>query len=324
MWKGASFFDLLKNTPVASIPHKDITVIDSNETPINGFELLLKNKIQSAPVFDKAAGKFIGFLDIRDLISYTVFAFQNRDKVAYNSGTAGDVAVAQQSINHIVYAFKLVENVSTPYLARRNAFCAVSESGSLWDVAVLLAKGCHRVPIVTAEGKVISLISQSNLIRLFAANLAHSLKDETSFKVRDIEVGTSPVLSVSRDTSAIDAFIKLDNAKRTGLAVLDVSGKLLGNISGRDLTLFVGKSFSYDVLEESVLSFLNKVRANNVNDDCAVSISCTLDDTLATVISKLAATGIHRIYITNADYTLARIISLTDVLRAVLIPHSIK
>eukprot|EP01101_Sappina_pedata_P000527 TRINITY_DN1065_c0_g1_i2.p2 TRINITY_DN1065_c0_g1~~TRINITY_DN1065_c0_g1_i2.p2 ORF type:complete len:168 (-),score=40.78 TRINITY_DN1065_c0_g1_i2:829-1287(-) len=116
MWKGASFFDLLKNTPVASIPHKDITVIDSNETPINGFELLLKNKIQSAPVFDKAAGKFIGFLDIRDLISYTVFAFQNRDKVAYNSGTAGDVAVAQQSINHSVYAFKPVENVSTPCL----------------------------------------------------------------------------------------------------------------------------------------------------------------------------------------------------------------
>jgi len=320
-WVGASLSELLKQTKVSSIPHKPVVIISSSETPTQGFEKLLNHNIQSAPVFDEATKKFIGFLDIRDLISHTVFAFQNRDKVAYISGSP---------VNHIVHAFNLVENVTTSYLARRNPFHEVSEEASLWDVAVLLAKGAHRVPIVDSKGALVSIISQSNLIKLFAANLNTTLKEETNVKIRDLEVGTSPVLSVSKDTAAIETFIKLDNAKKTGLAILDTNGTLLGNISGKDLKLYVKSNCSYDVLDMSVLQFLSKVRAENIDDIMAPSISCNLDETLAAVIGKLAATGVHRIFIVNSsqDYTPARIISLTDVLRCVLLldvpSHSIK
>jgi len=308
-WKCSGITELLKSTIVSSIPHKEIITVSSNDTPAQGFEKLLKNNIHSAPVFDEATKKYVGFLDIRDLISYTVFAFHNRNMILYSS----------PSVNHLFPT--LLENVTTTYLARRNPFHALTKDATLMDAAVLLAKGSHRVPIVDSQGNLFTIISQSNLIKLFASHLSTSLKEETAVKIKDIEIGTSPVLSVSKDTPAIEAFEKLDAHKRSGLAILDTHGLLLGHISGRDLKLFVESSFSYDLLELSVLQFLAKLRVESQIDITAVSISCNLEDTLSLVIQKLAATKVHRIFIvhSSSNYSPVRLISLTDVLRCVLL-----
>jgi len=98
-------------------------------------------------------------------------------------------------------------------------------------------------------------------------------------------------------------------------------GKLLGHISAKDLKLFVVSSHSYDLLELSVIQFLSKIRMASTDDVRQPSISCTIDENLSSVISKLAATTIHRIFIvkSSADYSLLKIISLTDVLRSILL-----
>jgi CBS domain-containing protein len=55
-----------------------------------------------------------------------------------------------------------------------------------------------------------------------------------SVKVSDLQ-GTSPVLTVQEDTKAIVAFREMANSGVSGLAVLDSNGKLVDNISLRDL-----------------------------------------------------------------------------------------
>jgi len=56
--------------------NKDVKVIevDGSASPQEGFEVLLRNNILGAPVWDKKRSKYVGFLDIRDLVSALVFS----------------------------------------------------------------------------------------------------------------------------------------------------------------------------------------------------------------------------------------------------------
>jgi len=297
---------LLKYHLVSSIPPPpQLVVVSSTETPVQGFEKLLKYNILAAPVYDEVAKKYTGFLDIRDLISYAVFAFENRDKVAYKP--KGPVYTT------------LIDDVTVTYFSRRNPFHPVNSQATLWDVAQILAKGgVHRVPVVDSDGKLLNIVSQSTLIQLFNRELNASLKEVALLKILG-SLGTSPVLSVSADALAIDAFKLMDNSKRTGIAVVDSQLRLVGNTSGKDLKLFIGSTNSYDVLMLPILTFLNKIREEKI-DISMPSIAALTDDTLGYVIQKLASTRVHRLYIVNSDtdYRPIRVISLTDILRYII------
>jgi len=186
----------------------------------------------------------------------------------------------------------------------------------LYDVAELLATSVHRVPIVDAHGNIVSIISQSILIQLFNKHLQEVLKGETNVHLKELSIGTSPVISVTKDTSTIDTFKKMDYCKVTALAVVDEEGKLIGSISAKDLKLFIESSCSYDILKLPIMTFLNEIRSRQI-DIRSPTVSCNLEETLALVIGKLAATGVHRLYIVNSsqDYTPVRVISLMDVLK---------
>jgi CBS domain-containing protein len=299
-----SFLELLKTQRVSAVAKKNVIVVKSTETPAQGFEKLHKHNILSAPVFDEAEKKYIGFLDIRDLVSYTVYTYQNRNTIAY--ATPGPIY------------HTLVESVTVTYLARRNPFHPVGLDASLYDVAKSLANGAHRVPVVDAEGNLHSIISQSNLIHLFNHHL-DALNKEASLMLKDISLGTSPVVSVSRDTSTIETFKLMDNTRKYGVAIVDTDGKLMGNISGKDLKLFIESSSSYDVLNLPIMQFLSLIRSDAI-DIRAPTISVNLHETLSIVIKKLAATGVHRLYVVNSseDYSPVRVVSLTDTLKFVL------
>jgi len=295
----------LKSVSVDVLPKKNVVIISSNSTPVQGFEKLLQNNILSAPVYDEVSKKYVGFLDVRDLVSYTVFAFDNHNTAAY---------VAPGPIYTTI-----VDNVTVTYLARRNSFRSVHTSATLYDVAELLAASVHRVPIVDSKGNIVSIISQSTLIQLFNKHLEEVLQSETNVNLQEIAVGTSPVISVTKDTSTVDTFRKMDAFNKAALAVVDEEGKLIGSISAKDLKLFIESSCSYDILKLPIMIFLNQIRSQQINIR-SPSVSCNLGETLANVIGKLAATGVHRIYIVKSsqEYIPVRVISLMDVLKYVL------
>jgi CBS domain-containing protein len=286
-----------------------VIIIDSNETPIHGFEILIKNNIMSAPVYDAIKKEYVGFLDIRDLISYTVFAFENRNTVAYTKSTGP-------------FYTTILENVTITYLARRNAFHPVPLTASLYDVALQLAKGAHRVPVTNPQGKVVKIVSQSSLIQLFNKHLGGLLKEDANVKIGDAHIGTSPVISVRYDTPAITTFKLMDDTRHTSLAIIDAEGKLIGNISGRDLKLFIEADCSYELLTLPMVTFLTKLRNQEI-DIRTPTMSVNISDSLGHLIGKLAATRVHRLYVVkdSIDYSPVRVISLTDTLKYILQKH---
>jgi CBS-domain-containing membrane protein len=65
---------------VAEIPVKKGKVVEvlSTDTLTHGFSLLVEHGILSAPVWDVENKAYTGFLDMRDLVSFAVFAHKER------------------------------------------------------------------------------------------------------------------------------------------------------------------------------------------------------------------------------------------------------
>jgi len=300
---------LLLSSSVDSIapPKNGVIVLDSTEQVVQGFQKLLDNNILSAPVWDVKENKFIGFLDVRDLVSFCVFIHDNN--------LQGDSLL--DIVNFGAKMFKhATDGVTLPYLARRNPFYAVKHDSSLHEVVEILAKGIKRVPVVDDKsGKVVNIVSQSSIIQFLNKHLKE-ISPIFENTIEEIGIGSTPVLTVSKETRAIDVFRMMDQHTRSGVAVVDTSGSLLGYTSGPDLKLFI-QTPSLGVLQLPIMSFLSKIRAQSIDISTPIT-TLNLHEPGTLMIGKLVATRSHRVFIVTNDYRPSKVISIVDLLRHIL------
>jgi len=288
------------------LPKGRVIVLETTEQVVHGFQKLLDNHILSAPVWDSKENKYIGFLDIRDLISFCVFIHDNNLQA---ENLLDIVNFGAKMFKHVTDA------VTLPYLARRNPFHSVKHGASLQEVVEILARGVRRVPVIDNNDKVVNIVSQSSIVQFLNKHLPEvsSLFEE---KVENVRLGTSPVISVTKETSAIDVFRMMDHHMRSGVAVVDGTGTLLGYTSGMDLKLFI-QTPSVSVLQLPIMQFLSQIRSQSIDISTPVT-SLSLHEPLSLLVGKLAATRAHRIFIVTNYYHPARVVSIVDLLRYLL------
>jgi len=300
-----SFRSKLELTKVTDLPlvKGHIVEIDSKMPLDQAFGILVDNNILSAPVWDEASKKYLGFLDVHDLVAFAVFASKENDLVQS----------LKEILNHGVKMHaKAQDGITLTYLCRRNPFKAVDGEATFEEVCRILATGAHRVPILAADGKVSNIVSQSSIIQFLAT---HFVNDEFLTKtVAELHLGTSPVLSVLQSDTALKTFSKLDDTGRSGLAVVDNEGVLVGNTSNSDIKLYLKHN---ETLNQSIIEFLNKIRRLDLSTR-APSFTCRSEDSLYHLIGKLSATKAHRVFIVDDHYRPIRVVSLTDIIRAIL------
>ena len=77
---------LLERTPVEALrtpgDARAVVEIASTLAIADGFQVLLDERVLSAPVYDPAARTYVGFLDLRDLVSWAVFLFDEQENPA--------------------------------------------------------------------------------------------------------------------------------------------------------------------------------------------------------------------------------------------------
>jgi len=299
---------LLQSNSVDSIPSPKHGVIqmDASEQVVHGFQKLLDNNILSAPVWDQKEGKYIGFLDIRDLVSFCVFIHDNNLE-------------AESLLDIVNFGAKMfkhaTDGVTLPYLARRNPVHAVKHTASLQDVVEILVKGIRRVPVINETGKVINIVSQSSIIQFVNKHLG-DIRPLFEEKIEELNVGSAPVLTVTKETRAIDVFRMMDHHMRSGVAVVDASGSLLGYTSGPDLKLFI-QTPSLGVLQLPIMTFLSQIRSQSIDISTPVT-TCSLHEPGTILIGKLVATRSHRVFVVTSDYRPFKVISIVDLLRYIL------
>jgi CBS-domain-containing membrane protein len=265
------------------------------------FSTLCGAKILSAPVYDQAKKEYIGFLDLRDLVSFVIHAEKAKK-------------TKHVCLKDIIVNIPLVSNVEVTisYLARRHRFKPVDQNATLFDVAQSLCHGCHRVPVVGADGKVVNIVSQSVLIKHIKQHL-EGLPTLGSLSVKDSNIGSAPVIKCNAQSSAVSAFDVLDTTGRFGMAVTGEGEAIVTQTSAHDLKLWL-KNPSSDLLNQPIMKFLQVIRSQDIDIQVPV-LSAQEKDTLSFIIQKLEATRQHRIYIVDGSYRPIKVISLSDLLK---------
>jgi CBS domain-containing protein len=293
---------------------ESVITIDSKSNLFEGFEQLIRNNILSAPVQDKEHREFIGFLDVRDLVSFVVFVY---DEQKVNDNTR-----LRDLIQHGTGQFKMptTDGVTVSYLARRNRFVSVPPDAPLQRVVEILAKGVHRVPVVNAQGNVINVISQSSIVKYLANRLQDAIiENPADPKIEDLPtVGTKSVLTVGKTASVISTFRLMDQKKRSGIAIVDETGRFVGTTTGKDLGLFL-ENPSLAVLNLPIFEHLQMIRAKQI-DIKSPSISVFEHDKVSRAIGLIAATRVHRVFVVDNEkhYRPIRVLSITDILTYLL------
>jgi len=302
--------ELLSKESVQAIDAPEsIVVIDSKESLHDAFQKLLDNNILSAPVHDKEKNEFIGFLDVRDLVSFVVFVYDEQ-KVTDNTRL-------RDLIQYGTGQFKMptTDGVTVSYLARRNRFNSVPSDAPLFRVSEILAKGVHRVPVVNAQGKVVNVISQSSIVKYLSDNLHDAIiENKNDPTIQTLQIGSKPVLSVNKKATVISTFRLMDQKKRSGVALVDETGRFVGTTTGKDLGLFL-ENPSLAALNLPIFEHLQIIRQKQT-DIKSPSISVFDHDRISRAIGLIAATRVHRVFVVDSekDFRPVRVISITDIL----------
>ena len=317
LWSGnnSSLKTFLSSYTVAelinSLPKQNVVEIDSALSPYEGFEILLKNNILAAPVYDRVKKEYTGFLDVRDLVSSVIFAHEEQMVQASTPWAETWMDVARKGLTK----YDKLGSASITYLSRRSPFRPIQLSTSLLDAARALATQAHRVPVIDdATKQCIYILSQSSIISFLMRHRTH-FKDEWKQSIHSLSLGLCKVISITTEATAWTAFKLLEVSGVSGLAVVDSNGKLVGNTSAKDLKLFMLDRGSLS-LDMAIMEYLSSIRQRElVSNEVHPSCSVTLSSSIGHVIELMSATKYHRVFVVDIEGRPIGVLSVTDILR---------
>jgi CBS domain-containing protein len=159
------FERVLASVKVSSIEAPaQLVTIDGNDSFEESFTKLATTHLLSAPVWASGEHKYVGYLELRDLLSILLSTAQASE---HNNPQSID-ELLRNAREHL----KVMDGITLTYMARRNPFKSVSADATLLDVIKLLAAKSatrvRRVAVVGADHKLLNVISASRCVAYFA------------------------------------------------------------------------------------------------------------------------------------------------------------
>eukprot|EP00300_Choanocystis_sp_HF-7_P032932 c4458_g1_i2.p2 GENE.c4458_g1_i2~~c4458_g1_i2.p2 ORF type:complete len:324 (+),score=84.10 c4458_g1_i2:35-1006(+) len=302
---------LLHETKLADLAPRKPSIVEIAATSnlSDAFTALIGNRVTSAPVYDERVGKYTGFLDIRDLVSFIVHYGKHI--------TEGNLVVADLCA---AGSGSVLDNVTVTYLSRRNPFRSVKAGADMLDAIKILGGGAvKRVAVLNAAGRVANIVSQSDVISFLAKHIALFPEDVRATPVSELfHSEFKPVISVATTDTVLGALTKMDNSKITGIGIVD-GDRLVGNVSGKDLKLFTRGTPSYAMLHEPVMEMIKDLRQREMVDISIPVIAIFPGTAFEIAVRKIAATKVHRVYVVDSEERFAPvgIVSQTAVLKRI-------
>jgi len=314
------FLKMLINIKADVVRPAENKVFVANRTDniVDVWKGLVSHNFLSCPVLQKTKHRYYGFVDLWDILKYVVDFFSTKDdQLLRNSEDWLKLVSAHEDF------MKLTVNDIMKYpLTKRNPFFPIHSGFSLFSAIEALAKekNLHRVPVVDAERKLITVITQSQIVQILNKSL-DSIGERKNKPVVMMDRFIENVYTIHEDAVAMDAFKMMVEREVSGLAVIDSDGKLTGTISVRDLKAISVDARMFWRLYQTVKNFLLKIRKENNEtggDRPRTVVTVKPSDTLETVVKKLAENDIHRIFIVDEHKKPIGVISLKDVLYEII------
>lgn len=171
-------------------------------------------------------------------------------------------------------------------------------------------KDLHRVAAVGADGKIVKIFSQSTVIAYLAKNI-NDLGQKAQQTIKAANIGTRPVQLVAANTRTIDAFVMMTEHAFSAVGFVASHGGGNGNLSVKDVQGLLGDNFGHVVLP--VQEYVSHVRQDSVRDIVPL-VQVSEDDNVAKAVQRIAAVGVHRIYVSGADGQPVAVVALGDLI----------
>jgi len=234
-------------------PDNRIFVAQRTDQIVDVWKGLMKHNFSSVPILQKTKNKWYGWLDLADIVQFCIKDFgEERLKK--------DVDFWQEMDKEEYFRTRKVNDIMVNP-GRYQPFHSVSKGYSLFSVAEIFAneKGVHRVPVIDQNRQLVNIITQSQFVRYLNEHMKElgSVKDRP---VSDLMGNQNAVITISEDQPAIRAFQTMLNSNISGMGVVDANGKLVENISLRDLKAIQSDGRMFWRLNQTVKHFLEKIR----------------------------------------------------------------
>lgn len=172
----------------------------------------------------------------------------------------------------------------------------------------------RRVAVIGDNDTFESILSQSRVVRYIGNRPEYDIGDVANKTVEMVGIGNSPVISISHNEKAINAFYKMFSHNISGIAVIKTkNNKLIGNISLSDI-----KAIGADAEMASKLILTAKEFVKQqTSDDYPKLMVVTPHDKFMNVFWHLRSKWIHRVYVINneEERECMSVITLYDILK---------
>lgn len=284
-----------------------IITVKREDTLHTLFNLLTDNNIFSCPVLNNK-GKYFGFVDMKDIVIYAKSLFPLK----------ADIRRLVQKESK--FALTPVRQVMTHPVRKQTPFHPHRMGTSLFSAWELLAKeGLHRIPVINHDEEITDIITQSMLIDFLWQNI-ETITSAADMKISKMETPVIDFKTITENDKAIEAFHDMANSHVSGLGVLDTNGKLVDVIALRDLKLCAWEVDHFENLYDTVRTYKDNLRILFPSEAPTKPSVVVENDTLYTVVEKMATEHIHRVFVVDSVRSMKpiRVITQTDVLHQIL------
>jgi len=293
---------------------RQVITTNTFETLPDVFKKMIDINVLSLPVLNQKE-KYYGVIEMFDLVEYVTTVFSDLSTTKF-------IDLEKLLISEKKFTHGTVRDVMKSPRTKQNPFKPIDKGYSLFTAWEILAHGgVHRIPILDENDKICDIITQSMLIDFLWQNI-EKIGNIADLQVKDMKSQPlEPLSSVQTSTKALFAFREMVRTNKSGLAVLDENGHLVNNFSIRDL-----RGIHYDAkvfwrLWSSVTDYKALVRQEFPDKTPAELIYALPNDSLYSVVEKMAKQHIHRIYVVESKENCKpiRVITQTDILREIIL-----
>ncbi|KAB5575744.1 putative nuclear protein SNF4 [Coniochaeta sp. 2T2.1] len=283
-------------------------IVFDNELLIKkSLNILMQNGIVSAPVWDSRTSTFAGLLTSTDYINVIQYYCQHPDRLE---------DVDQFRLSHLREIEKAIGVLPLETVS-------VHPTRPLYEACRrMLRTRARRIPLVdrddeTGRETVISVITQYRILKFIAVN---NEKYTTLLKksVREIGLGTyategRPLATAKMNDSVLDAIHLMVQHNISAVPVVDKHDRLLNVFEAVDVIPCI-KGGDYDALSSTIGEALSKRQ-----EDFPGIYTCTEEDRLDSIFDTIRKSRVHRLVVIDDDSNLRGMISLSDILKYVLL-----
>jgi len=298
------------SSPVKDFDAPSVESIEDTATVHDCLQKLKDLGYRSIPVAD-GNNKCIGLVDLLDMSALLLQIFHDD----YPKPNFQDEEHLKKVLEKVKKTFFKTPIKQVMNISKRNEYKPVNADTLFGSDEVLgrLASGTHRIPVIDGDKQIINYITQGRVIELVAENINH-FKNKMEKTIVDMGIGLREVVTINEDQNAIEAFIKMQQNRVSGIAVVDADNKLIGSLSVSDLKYILVDEIFFG-LSESAMDFVAHCRQQNTRE-FSPSISVDKNTTLERIVGKFAKTHVQRFYIVDENKHPIGVFSITEALKA--------